>query len=321
MLPANFRFADPWVLAALAALPVLLLLYLRARPYRLRSGVVLSTLSPLAQVRPGWRVRLRPALGLLRLLALGLLVVGLARPQTVDASAKFSSEGIDIVLAFDISGSMRDAGLDAPTKIEAAKRALKEFLDSRKDDRVGLVVFRSEARVMSPLSTDFKALSQQVDGADRNQNLEEGTGIGVGLSTALNVLRDSHARSRVVILATDGENNVSKIEPEVAGKIAEQLKIRVYTIGIPTSGARPEQSLNERQMRTIAEGTGGSYTRAANEQGLAEIFDKIATLEKTQIERERFTRYNELAPWALIPAFALVVLEALLGATLFRRAP
>lgn len=321
MLPANFRFADPWVLAALGALPVLLFLYQRARPYRLRSGVVLSTLSPLARVRPGWRVRLRPALGLLRLLALGLLVVGLARPQTVDASAKFSSEGIDIVLAFDISGSMRDAGLDAPTKMEAAKRALKKFLDTRKDDRVGLVVFRSEARVMSPLSTDFKALSKQVDQADRNQNLEEGTGIGVGLSTALNVLRGSRARSRVVILATDGENNVTKIEPEVAGKIAESLKIRVYTIGIPTASARPEQSLNERQMRTIAEGTGGSYTRAANEQGLAEIFNNIATLEKTSIERERFTRYNELAPWALIPAFALVVLEALLGATLFRRAP
>jgi Ca-activated chloride channel family protein len=252
---------------------------------------------------------------------MALLIVGLARPRTVEANARVTTEGIDIVLALDISGSMRDPGLDAPSKIDAAKQALKKFLDERTDDRVGFVVFRSEARVLSPLSTDYKALQQIVDQADKNQPLDEGTGIGVGLSTALNVLRESHARSRVIILATDGEENAHTIEPEQAGKIAETLKVRLYTIGIPTTGTRADLSLNEKQMRTIAEGTGGSYARASNQKGLEDIFTNITTLEKDRIERERFTRYNELAPWLLVPALALVVLETLLGATVFRRAP
>ncbi len=320
-MPENLRFADPWVLALLALLPVLAYRYRRRRPYRPPGGVVLSTLAPLAGIRPGWRVRLQPLPGALRLLALALVIVALARPQAVDAGARITAEGIDIVLALDISGSMRDAGLDAPHKIDAAKAALKKFLESRRDDRVGLVVFRAEARVLSPLTLDYKALAQLVDEADKNQPLEEGTAIGLGLVTSLNVLRDSHARSRVVILATDGENNVTTVEPEQAGKIAEALKIRVYTIGIPTAGARAEQTLNEQQMRRIAEGTGGSYTRANNEQGLADLFTSIATLEKSRVERERFSRAHELASWLLVPAFALVLLETLLTATVLRRAP
>lgn len=250
------------------------------------------------------------------------MVVALARPQTVEANANIASEGIDIVIALDISGSMDEPGLDAATKLEAAKKALKQFLDKRRDDRVGFVVFKSEERVMSPLTLDYKALGQQVDQADKqNRQLSDGTGVGVGLASAVNVLRNSQAKSRVVILATDGENNQHKIEPEQAGKIAETLKIRVYTIGIPTANARAESTLNEKQMRAIAEGTGGSYTRATNEQGLTDTYNGIATLEKSRVERERFTRYNELAPWALAASFGLIALEALLVSTVFRRAP
>lgn len=321
-MPADLRFADPWVLAFLPLVALLALAYRGRRAGRLGGGVVLSTLAPLEQARPGWRLRLRPILPALRLLALALLLVGLARPQTVEANASIASEGIDIVLALDISGSMRDAGLEAPTKLEAAKKALKQFLEQRRDDRVGLVVFKSESRALSPLSVDYKALGQLVDQADKlGEQLNEGTGIGVGTADAINLLRGSHAKSRVVILATDGENNVHKVEPEQAGRIAETLKIRLYTIGIPTANTRAESSLNEKQMRTIAEGTGGSYARATNAQGLADIFNGIAALEKSRVERERFTRYHELAPWALVPAFALVALEMLLGATVFRRAP
>lgn len=321
-MPDNFEFADPWVLGLLALLPVLALIFRLRRPDRLRGGVVLSTLAPLARVGPGWRVRLRPLLLLPRLLALALLVVALARPRTVDASARITSEGIDIALVMDVSGSMRDAGLNASSKMEASKRALKQFIDSRKDDRVGLVVFKSESRMLSPLTLDYKAVGQLVDQAERlTANLEEGTGIGVGMADGLNLLRNSKARSRVLILATDGENNVSRVEPEQAGAFAKALKIRVYTIGIPTANQRAESSLNEQQMRAVAENTGGSYTRAGSEQGLADIFDDIAALEKSRVERERFIRYNELAGWLLAPAFALVVLELLLGATVFRRAP
>ncbi|MFN8558374.1 MAG: VWA domain-containing protein, partial [Dehalococcoidia bacterium] len=243
-------------------------------------------------------------------------------PQRIDADATVQSEGIDIVIAIDVSGSMREAGLDTGRKLDGAKGAMKRFLELRRDDRVGLVVFKSESKALSPLSTDYKALTQEVDLAEKlGEGLSEGTGIGVGLADAINLLRGSPAKSRVVILATDGENNQHRIEPEQAGKIAELLKIRVYTIGIPTAGARVDQSLDERQMRQIAEGTGGNYTRATNEQGLFDIFTTIATLEKSRVERERFVRYHELAPWLLIPALGLVALEVLLGASVFRRAP
>jgi Ca-activated chloride channel family protein len=319
----DVQFADPWALALLPLVVALAVLYRARRPDRLTTGVVLSTLAPLDRGRPGLRLRLRPLLPLLRLLALALLIVALARPRTVEARARFETEGIDIVLVLDISGSMREPGLEAPSKMEAAKKALVQFLQTRTDDRVGLVVFKSEARVMSPLTTDYKALVELVEQADKlnEQSLPEGTGIGVGLADALNLLRGSRAKSRVVILATDGENNQHKIEPEQAGRIAEALKVRVYTIGIPTANARADVTLNERQMRQIAESTGGSYTRAGNAQGLADTYNSIAALEKSRIAREGLARYRELAPWLLVPAFALIVLEVLLGATVFRRAP
>jgi Ca-activated chloride channel family protein len=321
-MPAGFRFADPWLLGLLLFVPLAAYVSSRTRSGRSPGGVVLSTLAPLAPLRPSARQRLRPLLALFRLTALVLLVIGLARPQQVEANATVASEGIDIVLCLDISGSMNDAGLGAPTKLEAAKKALNQFLASRKDDRVGLVVFKSESRVMSPLTTDYKALARQVDQAEKlNSFLPEGTAIGLGIADALNLLRNSHARSRVVILATDGENNQMRVEPEQAGKMAETLKMRVYTIGIPTAGAKAELTLDERQMRRIAEGTGGRYERATNQQGLADIFASIATLEKSRVARERLTRYIELAPWLLGPAFVLVSLEVLLGATVLRRAP
>jgi Ca-activated chloride channel family protein len=321
-MPANLRFADPWVLTLLAGLPLLVYLYRRLRPSRPRRGVVLSTLMPLAQLRPSWRVRLRSLLAVLPFLAVTLVIVGLARPQVVDATATTTSEGIDVVLALDISGSMSEPGLGTPTKLAGAKQALRQFLESRRNDRVGLVVFKSEARVLSPLTVDYRALAQQIDQADtQNQQLQEGTGIGVGLAEALNLLRGSQARSRVVILATDGENNVTTVEPEQAGAIAEALKVRVYTVGIPTAGAKAELTLDERQMSHVAEVTGGTYVRAASAQGLANTFAAITTLEKSRFERDRFTRSVELAPWPLTLAFVFLAASVLLDVTVLRRAP
>lgn len=280
-LPGNITFAYPWALALLALLPLLALAYRALRPARPRVGVRLSTIMPLDAARPGPRVRLRPVLAALRLLALALLVVAVARPRTVEAGATITSEGIDIVLALDISGSMREPGLDSPTKIDAAKKALKQFLESRRDDRVGFVVFKSESRVMSPLTTDYKALQTEVDQAEQlNEQLAEGTAIGLGMADAIGLLRESTARSRVLILATDGQNNSGKVTPEQAALLAEALKIRAYTIGLVTANARAEQTLDERQMRAIAETTGGSYARATNQQALLDIFTEIATLEK-----------------------------------------
>ena len=319
---AEIRFAQPWVLTALAALPLLALLVLRLRPDRLRGGAALASLAPLARLGSGGRVRWRRLLLPLRLAALALLVVALARPQRVQADARVETQGIDIALAFDISGSMQEPGLGARTKMDAAKKALKEFLDGRENDRVGMVVFKSESRVMAPLTLDYRALSLMLDDVEKqNEGLSDGTAIGLGTADAVNLLRNSTSKTRVIILATDGQNNVNKIEPEQAAAIAETLKIRLYTIGMVTANTKPEATLDEKEMRRLAEQTGGAYARATNQDDLAEIYNNIASLEKSRFERERLTRYDELAGYVLIPGIGLLLLEALLVTTWLRRAP
>ncbi len=317
----DIRFAYPWVLAGLLALPVLALLVLRLRPDRLRGGAVLSTVGPLTRIGGG-RARWRRLLLPLQLLALALLIVALARPQRVQADARVETQGIDIVLTFDISGSMREEGLGAKTKMDAARGALKDFINGRENDRVGLVVFKSDSRVMAPLTLDYRALSLMLDDVEKqNEGLSEGTAIGLGMADALNLLRNSPTKTRVVILATDGQNNQTKVTPDQAAAIAETLKIRVYTIGMVTANARPEATLDEREMRRLSERTGGSYARATNQQNLEEIYNNIASLEKSRFERERLTRYDELAGFALLPGLGLVLLQVVLATTWLRRAP
>lgn len=319
---SDIEFAQPWRLALLALLPLLALIIARLRPERLRGGAVLATLGPLARASPGRRVRLRRLLGPMRLLALALLIIAFARPRTAKADAKVETQGIDIVLAFDISGSMNEAGLGATTKLDAAKKALKEFIDGRENDRVGLVVFKGESRVMAPLTLDYRALSRVLDDVEKqNDGLNEGTAIGLGIADGVNLLRNSHSKTRVIILATDGENNAHAVEPAQAAAIAEALKIRLYTIGLVTANAKPEATLDERTMRAIAEQTGGSYARPSDTNALKDIYTTIASLEKSRFERQRLTRYTELANWALIPGLGVLLAEIALGATWLRRAP
>lgn len=317
----DIQFVRPWLLLALLALPLLWLAVLQIKPDRLGGGAVLASVKPLYRIGPGRRTRLRRLLVPLRLLALALLIVAAAEPRRARADASIETEGIDIALAYDISGSMNEPGLGAATKMEGAKAALREFLETRTNDRVGLVVFKSESRVMSPLSLDYDALKKLVDEAERqNEGLQEGTGIGLGIADALNLLRNSRSKTRVVILATDGENNERRIEPEQAAAMAEALKIRVYTVGLMAARAT-SSGPDEARMRRIAEQTGGSYARATDQEDFEEIISNIATLEKTRFERERLTRYSPLLIWALAPAVGLLLLEALLGATWLRRAP
>ena len=322
MLDTDIQFANPWVLLGLAALPVLALLLWRLRPERLRGGAVLSTLGPLTQIRPAGRTRWLPLVLLLKLAGIGLLLVALARPQTVKADATVETQGIDIVLAFDISGSMQDAGLGARTKMEAAKRALKDFIDGRENDRIGLVVFKSESRIMAPLTLDYRALTQMIDEVERqNEGLSDGTAIGKGIADGVSLLRNSRTKSRVIILATDGQNNEPSVPPEQAAALAETLKVRLYTIGIPTANTRAEASLDEREMRRYSERTGGSYARATNADELKGIYENVANLEKSRFERQRLIRYNELMLWPLVPGIALLLIGVLLETTWLRRAP
>jgi Ca-activated chloride channel family protein len=316
-----FRLADPWLLALAALIPLAWLARRLLNRRRSAGALRISTIAPLADVRPTWRIRYRWTLTALRVLAALLLVLAIARPQVGKASAKIPSQGIDIVIALDVSGSMLDPGLSAGTKLDGAKKAIRDFIAQRKNDRVGLVIFESESRVESPLTLDYRALEQIVNRVN-NGLLPDGTAIGLGIGDAVNLLRESRAKSRVIILATDGENNQHRLEPEEAAKLALALKMKLYTIGMLAANETPATAqIDEKLMKQLAEPTGGFYARAQTGDQLKKIFDHISTLETSQVEREHYTSFDELTAFFAIPAVGLLALEATLAASLFRRVP
>jgi Ca-activated chloride channel family protein len=317
-----YRFEAPLLLLLLLLL--LPLAWWLRRPRR-GAALRLSTLSYLQSVRPNWRVRLRPALLLLRLLAIALIVVALARPQKGQANAVIQNHGIDIMIAQDLSGSMNEqfGPQTGPgphdTRLSAAKRLSAQFVSERKNDRVGLVVFESQTRVITPPTSDHRALTQLIGTLQNGlYGIPDGTAIGEGLTSAINQLRDSQARSRVIILLTDGEENVHMVEPEEAAKLAKTLGIRVYTIGIIDPATN---EVDVTTLKNIAEPTGGAFFPATSPQALADVYDKINSLEQSRIEQLHYYRYDELAPFLLIPALGLILVEALLANTIFRRTP
>ena len=315
-----YRFESPLLLLLLLLLGPMVWWLRRPQP---KAALRLSSLAGLRGTAPSWRVRLRPLLLSLRLLAIALIIVALARPQRGEANAAVENHGIDIVIAQDLSGSMTEpfGPQSGPgphdTRLSAAKRLSAQFVQQRTDDRIGLVVFESETRVMSPLTDDHQAVRSIIGKLDTNL-LPDGTAIGAGLASALNVLRGSQARSRVVILLTDGENNVHEIEPEEAAKLAKALGIRVYAIGIIDPRTN-EVDVNA--LKAIAEPTGGTFFPATSPSALADVYQRINQLEKSRVERLHFTRYDELAPYLLVPALVLILAEAALASTIFRRVP
>jgi Ca-activated chloride channel family protein len=269
-----------------------------------------------------WRLRLDPLLPALRLLALGLLVVALARPQRGEATAESSGSGIDIVLAFDSSSSMTLPFSRTSTRLQAAKEVISRFVKSRTDDRLGLVVFQGRSLTLSPLTTDYSAIDADIQSVDRVQ-LTPGTAIGVAIGQSVNLLRSSRASSRIVILLTDGENNVFEVQPLAAARIAEKLGVRVYTIGVVTpSGVIPGPNrgeVDEQSLQAIADVTGGTYNRAEDPAALRQIYERIDQLEKSQFEGRTFMRFDDIAPYFLAAAAAAIALELLLRQSLLRR--
>lgn len=278
--------------------------------------------------------KLKPGLDVLRLLALSLLIVAMARPRTVDISNKTkTTKGIDIVLAIDVSGSMLARDLK-PDRMQALKKLAADFVDERPNDRIGLVVYASEAYTKSPVTSD-KAIIQEAIGSIKYDNvLQDGTGIGMGLATAVNRLKDSKAKSKVVILMTDGVNNAGFIEPDTASDIAQQYGIKVYTIGIGTNGMAESPyalgpngqlifrmmkvEIDEQMMKSIARKTGGKYFRATSNDKLAQIYSEINKLETTEIEELKFYDYDEkFRPFVLLAGF-LLLLEIGLRNTVYR---
>lgn len=309
------EFALPAALALAAlALPVAWLARRRARGYSVPS------VSPVAGIRPSWRLRTARALPVLRVLAVVALAVAIAGPRKGNATAVIPGEGIDIALSLDISSSM-DQRFGNSTRLEVTKDVIREFIKGRENDRIGLVVFQRDAMSISPPSLDYTALDRMVADVESGL-LPDGTGIGVGLANALNMLQDSTAASRVVILLTDGEHNADSISPEDAAELAVALKIRVYTIGV-VSGNSPfnNREIDEALLKDIADRTNARYFTASSPEALADVYDEIGKLETSRISRESFERFTELAPWFTAAAAGLLLLELVLRGTVLRRSP
>jgi Ca-activated chloride channel family protein len=321
---ASMRFEDPWLLALLLVVGAgLAVNLLRAR--RPGSGLLFPSLGLIPGGRQGWRVRWRWVLTVLRVAALVGFVVALARPQIVRASVESVAEGIDIALVLDTSGSMSERGFGGSAKIDAVKRVVNDFLGDLRNDRVGMVIFSGEAIVLGPPTLDYAASQKLVDPIETG-TLTGGTAIGTGLATGINILRDSDARSKVVILLTDGENNGGDISPLDAANMAKLLGIRVYTIGAVTLMATADKdvssdTVDEQLMRKIAEQTGGHYYRVSDENSLAEVYREIESLEKSHVGTRDFIDYQEAHLGFLAFGIAVLFIELALAATVFRRTP
>jgi Ca-activated chloride channel family protein len=275
-------------------------------------------------------VRFRPVLNVLRIIALIALIIALARPQSSNVTESIDSEGIDIVLSIDVSGSMLAEDFK-PNRIEAAKRVAMSFVDQRPTDRIGLVIFAGESFTQCPITIDHNVLKEQISNV-KSGVLVDGTSIGMGLATASDRLRKATGKSRVIILMTDGVNNTGLIDPATALEIAKAYKIRVYTIGVGTMGQAPYPAqtpfgtqmqmvpvqIDEPLMKKIAAETGGKYFRATNNASLSNIYQEIDKLEKTKVEISSYKHYAELFfPFAAL-AIICLALEMLLRYTLFR---
>jgi Ca-activated chloride channel family protein len=311
-------FASPYLLLVLLALPALL--FLNARLGRDDARGAFSDLRLLQGMRPTWRIRYRWFPIFLRACAVALLVVALARPQKGRAETELPGQGIDIALVMDTSSSMSGTSLGNQTRLAVAQKVIKDFIAARQDDRIGLVIFQNESLVLSPLTLDYQALQSLVDNVQSVQ-LNDGTGIGVGLAEAVNLLRESRARSRVAILLTDGENNNPAIEPITAAKIAQTLGVRLYTIGIiDPQSRRGAGNVNEQALGEMAKITGGRYFAADSPQALENVYANIDQLEKSRVGRTQFAAYQELAVYFLAAAVLMLAAEMVLNATVWRRA-
>jgi Ca-activated chloride channel family protein len=284
-----------------------------------------------------WRITWRPLLTFMRLFTIGLLVIGLARPQIGHAREIIKGEGVEIALALDISGSMAALDFEPENRLQASKRVIGGFIAERPYDKLGLVIFSNEAFAQSPLTLDHTMLQRSLDHVElaTELGLEDGTAIGLGLANAANMLTSSDADSKVVVLLTDGVNNAGQIDPLTAAEAAKALGIKVYTIGAGRPGQVPfpvdtlfgtqvsyqESQIDEDLLRQVAETTGGQYFRAEDSNALAQIYDQINQLEKSQVEIQVYNQYQEMMIWLVLPAALLLVVEMLLRKTVFRTIP
>ncbi len=332
----NIRFENPEWLLLLLLLPLLLYFYIRT--YRGRQGSVqFSDTGTLRRAKSPLWTKLRHSLIVLKILGLGCLVAAMARPQAGREIRELSAEGIDIMLTLDVSSSMEIDDLDQGNKsrLSIAKEVVADFIGGRYSDRIGMVVFAGESFTQCPLTLDYDVLLKFLQGVEIADESWDGTAVGMALINACNRLRDSTAKSQVVILLTDGVNNAGEIEPLTAADIAAAVGIRVYTIGVGSDGTirRPvrgifgtryqavQVEIDEETLREVAERTGGKYYRATSEEKLEAIYNEIGELEATEIKSEVHVDHAERFSYFLWSGLILLLGEMLLADTRFRRLP
>ena len=281
-----------------------------------------------------WLPKLKHAMFTLRLIALALLILALARPQTVDVSTKTkTTRGIDIVMAIDVSASMLAKDLK-PNRLEALKTVAAEFIQGRPNDRIGLVEYAGESYTKTPITSDKSIVQRSLRDIKYNTIIEGGTAIGMGLATSVNRLKDSKAKSKIIILLTDGVNNSGFIDPNTASELAVEYGIKAYTIGLGTNGmalspigqlpnggfqyGRVQVEIDEKLLQEIADVTGGQYFRATDNKKLKEIYKEIDKLEKTDVEEFKFYNYEEKFRVLVLLAGFLLLIELVLRFTIFR---
>ena len=328
----NVTFANPVFLYGLLLIPLLVVWYIR-RHRMITSDVRYSSLLPFAGMKPTVKERLRHSPFILRMVVLAALFVAMARPQTTSHGENMYSEGIDIVLLLDISGSMLAEDFQ-PNRIEAAKEVALSFIDGRSNDRIGLVIFAGQSFTQCPMTLDYRVLKNLLRQVKPGV-IEDGTAIGMAIAQGVNRLKDGKAKSKVMILLTDGVNNRGEIDPLTASQIAQTFGIRIYTIGVGTVGEAPYPvqtpfgiryqnipvDVDEKTLQQIAEMSAGKYFRATNNRTLKQIYAEIDKMEKTRIEVRAYRSYTELfSSWAWI-ALAALLMEFLLGGSVLRKLP
>ncbi|MCS1407130.1 MAG: hypothetical protein M2R45_00287 [Verrucomicrobia subdivision 3 bacterium] len=329
-------FVHPYMLILLLFLPILA--WIRGR----RSRGAAFLYSSVKIVEGIINLRRSQAGGIstkLRWLALALCIIALARPRLGEGETAITASGIDIVVALDLSGSMAAEDFtilgNRVNRLAAAKNVLKEFIDKRRNDRIGLVAFARRAYIAAPLTLDHDFLLQNLERLNLG-TIEDGTSIGSAMTAGLNRLRDIVSKSRIMILMTDGQNNAGKVPPLTAAEAAESLDVKIYTIGVGKRGPAPfpqqgpfgrkvyaqvEVNIDEDTLTEIAKITNGKYYRADNTDTLIEIYEEIDQLEKSEVEITEYQNYEEIFHWFLLPGFVLILLETILNHTVWRRLP
>ena len=325
-------FANPDYLWLLLALPLLVGWHVFTRK-KSQAVLKISSLNGF-RAKSSFLAQLQPALFVLRILSLVLIVMALARPQTMDVSTRTrTNKGIDIVMAIDISSSMLAQDLK-PNRLAALKRVAASFVDDRVSDRIGLVIYAGESYTKTPITSDRAIVKNALGEIQFEGLIEDGTAIGMGLATSVNRLKESRAKSKVIILLTDGVNNSGFIDPKIASELAVEYQIKTYTIGLGSNGTArapvgllpngkfqygmTKVEIDEELLKTIAKNTGGLYFRATDNKKLEEIYAEINKLEKTEIEEFKYYNYDEKFRPLILLALALLFIEWLMRNTLFR---